>query len=239
MTFAPTAKQRQRVRLGKHDPDYIFDNAVGLHEDVMGLAVVMMDAHDPEVMWRFVRVGGQARGRRGRDRPPPGDSRPSDPMWNSRNSSSGVAIGGTGVAELRAAPQATACVGFSAVRTAAVAGGSCRLTRASAALSSVKAGRAGQRETAGRAARSSSSPPSRGKTRSCSRSTAWGQVCAYFELQDDDVHLNEDLGPTFDDAERDRRANGEAEASAARVARAAPGAGRCCRPAPSCRYRPG
>jgi hypothetical protein len=88
----PTPKQRQPVRLGKHGSDYMFEKAAGLHQDVMGLAVVTVDAHDPEVM--FEEHG-------------------------------------------------------------------------------------------------------------------MGRVCAYFELQDDDVRLNEVLGPTFDDAERDRRATSD------------------------------
>jgi hypothetical protein len=41
---------RQPVRLGMHGPDYIFEKAVGLHENVMGLAVLPGNPRDPEVM---------------------------------------------------------------------------------------------------------------------------------------------------------------------------------------------
>lgn len=49
--------QRLPVRLGKHGPHYIFERAVGLHEDATGIAVVGVDPHDPEILFEEHGVG--------------------------------------------------------------------------------------------------------------------------------------------------------------------------------------
>jgi hypothetical protein len=50
-------KQRQGVRLGKSGSDFIWERAVGLHEDATGLAVVGMDVHDPEIIFEEHGLG--------------------------------------------------------------------------------------------------------------------------------------------------------------------------------------
>jgi hypothetical protein len=122
-------------------------------------------ARTPSLIWRFVRVGGEVRaGDRG-DRPPPGRFVLVGPGAELRKLFGGRLIGGNGVAEPRAARQATGCVVASAGGKATVAGGSRRLTRASAPLA---IGQRRQGRPAGDCTgtpRSSDSPPSRAKTR--------------------------------------------------------------------------
>jgi hypothetical protein len=50
-------KQRAPVRLGKRGTDYIFERAVGLHEESTGIAVVGFDAHDPGILFEEHGLG--------------------------------------------------------------------------------------------------------------------------------------------------------------------------------------
>lgn len=52
-----SGKQRLPVRLGKHGSEYIFERAVGLHEDATGVAVVGVDARDPEILFEEHGLG--------------------------------------------------------------------------------------------------------------------------------------------------------------------------------------
>src|SRR3954463_14985866 len=51
-------KSRLPVRLGKHGSDYVFEKAIGLHEDATGIAVIPGgDTRDPEVMFEEHGLG--------------------------------------------------------------------------------------------------------------------------------------------------------------------------------------